>query len=296
MTKKIIIAVIALITLFAVTGAVQAQSPSATANVNAYISQLQLLRSLRQGMTGEEVALLQTLLAAQPDIYPEGLVTGTYGPLTAKAVTKFQKANGLEQVGTVGPKTRQKLNMFLNQNISISGDSSATSTPPACVMVPPGHLIAPGFLKKHPPMNVMGSTTPGNASTSPSMRPCIKLPPGIAKKLPGFGTTTPPIIPPVTDTASPVISSLVASTVTASTSRIMWTTNEAATTKLMYGTSTPVVSASSTTVILSGLSLAHTVDLGNLATSTTYYFVAVSADAVGNSATSSQMSFTTLGL
>ncbi|MDO8240358.1 MAG: GLUG motif-containing protein [Candidatus Moranbacteria bacterium] len=36
-------------------------------------------------------------------------VTGIYGPLTTEAVKKFQADNGIEQVGTVGPLTRAKL-------------------------------------------------------------------------------------------------------------------------------------------------------------------------------------------
>jgi hypothetical protein len=35
--------------------------------------------------------------------------TGIFGPITTKAVKDFQKANGLEQVGTVGPKTKELL-------------------------------------------------------------------------------------------------------------------------------------------------------------------------------------------
>jgi peptidoglycan hydrolase-like protein with peptidoglycan-binding domain len=40
----------------------------------------------------------------------KGAVTGYYGPQTVKAVKAFQKANNLEQVGSVGTKTLKLLN------------------------------------------------------------------------------------------------------------------------------------------------------------------------------------------
>lgn len=58
------------------------------------------------------------MLAADPEIYPEGLITGYYGELTVKAVQKFQcKYNivcaGAPETtgyGLAGPITREKLN------------------------------------------------------------------------------------------------------------------------------------------------------------------------------------------
>jgi len=70
---------------------------------------------LRYGMKDTAVRELQKLLAGQPDVYPEGLITGYFGDLTLKAVKKFQlKYNILPDksdpgYGYVGPKTREKL-------------------------------------------------------------------------------------------------------------------------------------------------------------------------------------------
>jgi len=78
-------------------------------------------KTLRRGYSGEEVRQLQELLKTMPNIYPERLVTGYFGPLTQQAVRRFQTkhniiSSGDENTtgyGQVGPKTRKKLNEFL---------------------------------------------------------------------------------------------------------------------------------------------------------------------------------------
>ncbi len=244
-------------------------------------STLTLIRQLKQGMSGDDVTTLQTILASDPSIYPEGTVTGYFGRLTAEAVKKFQKKHGLESVGSVGPKTLAKLNGEIG-NLGLSSDN-ATSTGQngeakgrLCVKVPPGHLIAPGWLKK-------------NNGEKPVVPECQTLPPGIINKIGGGpgtpGTTTP-------DTAAPVISAIVVAPLGTTTS-ITWTTNELANTKVWFGTSTPMVMASSTFVANGSLVLSHVVSLTNLSTSTTYYYMLGSSDLTGNSSTTTQASFTT---
>ena len=66
--------------------------------------------ALAKGMQNGQVAKLQQVLARYPEIYPEGLITGYFGPATERAVKRFQKKHGLEQVGYVGLKTRTMLN------------------------------------------------------------------------------------------------------------------------------------------------------------------------------------------
>ena len=67
-------------------------------------------------MSGEDVRALQELLASDPEIYPEGLVTGYFGSMTEKAVKKLQKRFGIEQVGTVGPLTRGTINKLFKHS------------------------------------------------------------------------------------------------------------------------------------------------------------------------------------
>jgi peptidoglycan hydrolase-like protein with peptidoglycan-binding domain len=114
-------------------------------------------KQLQIGVRGDDVSLLQETLATDPEIYPEGLVTGYFGPLTKRAVEKFQKKFGISQVGEVGPITRLRLNQLLADGAGKSGK------------VPPGLLIAPGIAKK--------------LGESPKVPEGQKLPRGIAKKL-----------------------------------------------------------------------------------------------------------------
>lgn len=66
------------------------------------------------GETSANVTNLQLFLAANASIYPEGKVTGYFGPLTAAAVRRFQAQYGLDQVGRVGPLTLAKINILIS--------------------------------------------------------------------------------------------------------------------------------------------------------------------------------------
>jgi len=219
---------------------------------------LKLIKSLSRGMRGEEVTMLQEILATDPGIYPEGLVTGYFGPLTERAVKKFQQKAGIETVGVVGPKTKAKINELLEEGAGKSGK------------VPPGLLIAPGIRKK------LGYT--------PEVPAGQDLPPGIAKKV---GT------PGEEDEVPPVISDVISTSTTANSSIIQWSTDEEATSKVYYGTSTPLDTTTASYVEESALVLEHELTLSGLTASTTYYFVVSSADASSNESTSSEESFTT---
>lgn len=70
-----------------------------------------LVRTLMQGVTGADVAWLQTFLIAQSKgVSAQSLAavgaTGNFGPLTKAAVIEFQKSAALGADGVVGPKTR----------------------------------------------------------------------------------------------------------------------------------------------------------------------------------------------
>ena len=268
---------------------------------------LELLKTLQQGSTGDDVKTLQTLLAGDSDIYPEGKITGFFGPLTAKAIKKFQKKHGFEQVGFVGPKTLKKLNELLREStvVIVGGDSQNLTASTTCTVLPPGHYIAPGWNKKmwhdddddedddnddgddndsddHKKKNKHKEFKFGSI---PFSIPCNQLPPGIAKKI-GQGTTTPPVL----DTTAPVIVSTSVSDIGTTTARINWTTNELTRTQIAYGTST---SYTTETGWSAGANTTHTHFITGLTANIAYHFQITVKDAAANTASSGDMTFTT---
>jgi len=229
-------------------------------------------RQLRIGIRGEDVKLLQELLKTDPAIYPEGLVTGYFGSLTEKAVRKFQKKFGIDQVGEVGPITRAQINRLLKEGAGKSGK------------VPPGLLRAPGILKK--------------LGFSPEIPEGQTLPRGIAKKLgilPDDGDEDGGSDNGDDDTTAPVISSVAASSSASTTAQVAWTTDEEADGVVWYGTGTPVLTEDPfVSVNHVDLIIDHNLELSGLTASTTYNFIVVSKDAAGNEASSTEAFFTTL--
>jgi len=221
---------------------------------------LRLIRQLRQGVTGEDVELLQEILATDPDVYPEGLVTGYFGPLTRNAVKRFQKIAGIEQVGVVGPKTLARINELLEAGAGKSGK------------VPPGLLIAPGIRKK--------------LDFDPQPLPGQKLPPGIAKKLNGEM--------PEEDITPPVISEITVTDITATSAKITWLTDEEADSKVWYDTISPLVLTGLTPTEDSDMELNHEITLSGLTPDTAYYYLINSTDGEDNNEISDEETFNTL--
>lgn len=72
-------------------------------------------RLLKLGTRNTDVTELQKILAQDKSVYPEGSVTGYFGPATQRAIGRFQVKHNITNVGQpgygqVGPKTREKLN------------------------------------------------------------------------------------------------------------------------------------------------------------------------------------------
>ncbi len=88
-----------------------------------------LTRQLELGMSGSDVSALQTFLAKDASIYPQGLVTGYFGVLTKSAVSNFQSRNGIAVVGRVGPITLAALNQQMNGDNSSPFISSVNVNP-----------------------------------------------------------------------------------------------------------------------------------------------------------------------
>lgn len=95
----------------------------------------ELKDGLEQGMSDEDIRKIQEILATDRSVYPEGLVTGYFGPLTSAALTRFQNKFKLEVTGTLSEETKQYLQELWQERTG-SDD------------VPPGLLVAPGIREK----------------------------------------------------------------------------------------------------------------------------------------------------
>ena len=84
-----------------------------------------LSRQLEIGMSGSDVSALQTFLASDPVIYPEGLVTGYFGSLTQAAVARYQTKKGLPSVGRVGPLTLAAIGNLADDGRKVGTDRMA---------------------------------------------------------------------------------------------------------------------------------------------------------------------------
>ena len=137
--------------------ALTTQVASSTKEIEAVKTELAFTKTLKRGMTGDDVKKLQEFLKQFPDIYPEGLVTGYYGAKTEAAVRKLQEKEGVEAVGAVGPKTLTKLN-----ELAATGAGQSGVIPPSAESAgKPGLLVAPGAQNK-----IATTTATTAASTS----------------------------------------------------------------------------------------------------------------------------------
>lgn len=85
---------------------------------NAHVAEADFSKNFKEdlmfGSEGESVRRLQTILSRDQEIYPEGIVSGWFGPLTREAVVRFQRRHGIEpDGGFFGPLTRAKMNALL---------------------------------------------------------------------------------------------------------------------------------------------------------------------------------------
>ena len=152
-------------------------------HVGASIPLPSFIQTLSLGSRGDDVRNLQTFLSQFKDIYPEGLITGYFGPLTEKAVQRWQTKHNIVTSGTsettgygrIGPKTRAKLNELITEEAGRSG------------VIPPGLLKAPG-LQPAP-----SSSTSDVSTSTPDVFP---------EGTDVSGTTTPAIVATTTPTTT----------------------------------------------------------------------------------------------
>src|SRR5262249_9343062 len=69
------------------------------------------------GGSGPEVAVLRQRLAMTDDLAPEHVRGEAYDATVAAAVRRFQARHGLEETGTIGPKTLAALNVPVTRRV-----------------------------------------------------------------------------------------------------------------------------------------------------------------------------------
>lgn len=101
-------------------------APVATANAVA-------ITQVSYGATGGSVLALQNVLAARG--YLSATPNGKFGPATFAAVKAFQAANGLEAVGSVGPKTARLLSDTAINTSTMTRDTGTSTTSSSSFLV-----------------------------------------------------------------------------------------------------------------------------------------------------------------
>lgn len=269
---------------------------------------LQLTRTLALGMSGEDVKALQALLASDPDIYPEGLITGFFGPLTEKAVEKLQARFGIEAVGIVGPLTRNTLNSLFghinkgkgslnrgpgnifdvlkldddDDEIDLSEFTPGTSGIKVC-HIPAGNVAAAHTIA------VGGPAVQAHLRHGDTLGACAGDDNDDDDEEDDDDDDND------TDTTAPDISDIDVDVASSTDATVTWETDEGADSTVWYSTDEDFETDDADTEeeTDSDLVTNHSIYLSGLTASTTYYFMVGSEDEAGNQATSSVDSFIT---
>jgi len=278
--------------------------------------------TLRQGSKGIEVERLQEFLKSIPGIYPEGLVTGYFGPLTEAAVKRFQEQNDIVSsgdpdstgYGQVGPQTKEALNTDFAETDFIFIESEpfiattelvVTPSEPTEEEIAVATTTSTTILLEDSTATTTTATTTDTSTNIATTTSSGGDGGGVSDGTTGTADTTTPdggigsggdtstsTPPEPADTTPPAISSIQTTNITDTSATITWTTDENADSNVNYAT-TP--SASSPTSITDAtLATSHSINLTGITADTIYYYTVVATDEAGNTTTSGEQSFTTL--
>jgi len=155
-------------------------------------------RELQFDSRGDDVEALQRFLAQFPDIYPDGLVTGYFGPLTLGAVERFQEqydiaTSSSPNFGLFGSTTREalldKMTEVSDEEMEIILSTISTSTTQELVTTA-GTTTVP----------VTATTTSSASTTTPAIPAVLAIP---STGGGGGGSATPTPAPTPTPSPSP---------------------------------------------------------------------------------------------
>ncbi len=107
----------------------QAQLGTSGSTTTTSVSAYSYTRDLTVGSKGADVSALQSFLIAQGDLTAVSAPTGYFGPLTQKALAKFQAAKGITpSAGYFGPKTRAFIASMTTTTTGTGTGTTGTST------------------------------------------------------------------------------------------------------------------------------------------------------------------------
>jgi len=259
---------------------------------------VQITRQLAIGATGDDVRELQELLASDPELYPEGIITGYFGPLTARAIERLQERFGIERVGEVGPLTRQTINQLLNRftrgqrNVlerirdnKGENDVDRTALTPSVTGVKVCHRTGTG---QHT-ISVGGPAVQAHLAHGDTLGRCDDEVKGSDDK----DNEDEDDDEDVTDLT---ISDVSVRRITESGATITWETGEDADSTVWFATSSGfAIDAAVVQMKMSSSEVEeHQIRLADLNPGTTYYFRVGSEDTSGDDVVSNEFSFTTL--
>lgn len=141
----------------------------------------ELKGDLKEGMTDDDIKAIQEALASDPSIYPSGLKTGFFGPMTKEAIKKFQAKNGLEVTGEINAETKAALDTIM-------------ATRHKEGKFPLGLLLAPGLHRDEFENRLRKDCGVTTASSTVALK-CLPLKGKYKFEMEDkHGTTTPPIM------------------------------------------------------------------------------------------------------
>src|SRR3989344_5517718 len=259
--------------------------------------QLLDLEAQQQSLRGE-IRELQELLASDPELYPEGIITGYFGSLTARAIERLQERFGIERAGEVGPLTRQTINQLLSRfahgqkNVfeRISDDEDEddvdrTALAPGVKGVKVCHKTGTG---QHT-ISIGGPAVQAHLAHGDTLGRCDD-------EVKGDDDDEDEDEDDDEDVTDLMISDVSARRITESGATITWETNEDADSTVWFATSSGfVIGAAGVQMKTSSSEVEkHQIRLSDLEAGTTYYVKVGSEDTSGNDTVSNEFSFTTL--
>lgn len=251
--------------------------------------------TLARGSSGDDVRKLQEFLATDKEIYPEGLITAYFGPLTEAAVKRWQAKYDIESVGAVGPKTIAKFKELGEQ-------AGTTQTTPAL----PTQQTGQNATVTRPTTSTQPVTTQQSSQPPISTQPTTATAPSGSNFTSTSATTNTTTTTTATTTTSsgssattgtPVISGIQVTTLTSTEATLVWTTDISSNSQASYDTVNNSILhywvGDNNRCDAGGYVTAHCIHLTGLTAGTPYYYTVLSLTAGGLSTESSHDKFVT---